>query len=452
VIFLGIDFGWQSKPSGVAALAWNGSSLHLTSLELLRDPAQILAWVEAHAEPDAVAGIDAPIVIPNATGMRPADKLAHAYYGKYHAGAYPASRARSYWERTTGLSAELARLGFVHGDRMPARASGRYQIEVHPHAATVQLYGLDRIVKYKRGTLAARVAGLAALRALIQERLPHLTPRLAPQRLPPIPSTGPQLKALEDQLDAITCAYVAAHWWYWGLERNDVLGDSQSGYIVVPKRQPPALSLADLRENYARTGLLESEVDPNPISQFEKWFAEVQAAGLNEPNAMTLATVSPDGQPSARIVLLKGLDESGFVFYGNYGSRKGRELSQNPHAALVFYWAELERQVRVTGRVERTSRAQSERYFHSRPRGSQLGAFASQQSAVIDGRAELETIVAQLEAEYESTQIPLPRSWGGFRLKPLEIEFWQGRPSRLHDRIRYRKQADGRWIIERLAP
>src|SRR6202011_3447427 len=211
------------------------------------------------------------------------------------------------------------------------------------------------------------------------------------------PAAGPQLKALEDQLDAITCAYVAAHWWYWGLERNDVLGDSQSGYIVVPKRQAPALSLADLRENYAQAGLLASEVDLNPISQFEKWFAEARAAGLQEPNAMTLATASSDGRPSARIVLLKGLNESGFVFYTNYESRKGWELSQNPHAALVFYWAELERQVRGTGTVQRTSRVQSEIYFHSRPRGSQLGAFASRQSSVIQGRAEIETKVGELE-------------------------------------------------------
>lgn len=450
--FLGIDFGWENKASGVAALEWNGSSLHLISFDRLSDPERIITWVQAHAGEDAVIGIDAPIVIPNATGMRPADKLAHVHYGKYHAGSYPTSRARSYWERTTGLSAELAHLGFVHGDRMPARASGRYQIEVHPHAATVQLYGLDRIIKYKRGTLAARVAGLATLRGLMTERLPHLTPRLALKSLPPVPAVGPQLKALEDQLDAITCAYVAAHWWYWGTEFNDVLGDSESGYIIVPKRHAPALSLADLRENYSRSGLLESEVDLNPVSQFEKWFAAARAAGLKEPNAMTLATASSDGRPSARIVLLKGVDECGFVFYGNYESQKGQELSGNPHAALVFYWAELERQVRVTGTVEHTDRRQSETYFHSRPRGSQLGAVASRQSSVLHGRAELETLVAQLEAEYRDREIPVPPSWGGFRLMPSAIEFWQGRPNRLHDRLRYRRDPGGEWIIERLAP
>ncbi|MGH9646737.1 MAG: pyridoxamine 5'-phosphate oxidase, partial [Bryobacteraceae bacterium] len=410
--FIGIDLGWQSKASGAALLDWNGSELRLVRLDLLADITTVAPWVEAHAGANAVAGIDAPLVIPNASGMRPADKLAHSRYGRYHAGAYPASRARAYGERTTGFSAELERLGFQHGDRLTARAAGRFQIEVHPHAATVQLFGLDRIVKYKRGTLAERVAGLARLRSLMLERLPRLTPRLLPEGFPEVPASGRELKSAEDRLDAITCAYVAAHWWYWGEERNDVLGDAQTGYIIVPKRNAPALSLAGLRETYTRAGLLESDLDPNPIAQFEKWFAEARAAGIKEPNAMTLATASADGQPSARIVLLKGVDESGFVFYTNYQSRKGKELTENPQAALVFYWAKLERQVRVTGSIEKTSRAESEAYWNSRPRGSRLGAVVSRQSAVIASRDVLDRALEKFD---EPADIPLPAQWGGFR-------------------------------------
>lgn len=335
---------------------------------------------------------------------------------------------------------------------MAARSLGRFQIEVHPHAATVQLFGLDQIVKYKRGTLTVRVAGLARLRSLLLERMPKLTPALVLHNIPDVPASGAELKALEDQLDAITCAYVAANWWYSGKERSDVLGDAESGYIVVPKRLPPMPSLADLREPYTRAGLMEADVDPNPIVQFEKWFAEAHAAGLREPNAMTLATASADASPSARVVLLKGVDQSGFVFYTNYESRKAAELRENPRAALVFYWRELERQVRVTGSVEQTSRAESEEYWNTRPRGSRLGALVSNQSAVIDSRAVLDQRLAELDTLHGAAHVPLPGHWGGFRVRPDEIEFWQGRQNRLHDRLLYQREADGSWRMRRLAP
>ena len=174
--FIGIDFGWEGKPSGLAALDWNGSSLRLARLDRLED--EIVEWVEREAGADAVVGIDAPIVIRNPTGMRDADKLAHSMYGKYHAGAYPASQARRFWKRTTGLSDALLKLGFQHGDALTARSRGRFQIEVHPHAAVVQLFGLDRIVKYKRGVLAARAAELGRLRQLILDKARFLTPPL----------------------------------------------------------------------------------------------------------------------------------------------------------------------------------------------------------------------------------------------------------------------------------
>ena len=408
--------------------------------------------MDAHARGDAVIGIDAPIVIPNATGMRDADKLAHSFYGRYHAGAYPASQARRFWKRTTGLSSELRKRGFEHGDTLVSRCRGRYQIEVHPHAAAAQLFALDRIIKYKKGAVAERAAELARLRGLMLERLPRLTPSLELEALPHVRKTGPDLKDLEDRLDALTCAYIAAHWWYWGTERNDVLGDSALGYIVVPKRQTWFSSLAGLRENYTRAGLLETDLDPDPIRQFEKWFSEARSAGFKEPHAMTLATVSPNSQPSARIVLLKGIGPAGFVFYSNYESRKARELAGNARAALLFYWPELERQVRITGRVARTSRAESEAYFHSRPRGSQLGAWASQQSEVITGRETLEEEMRRLESRYAGKPVPLPSFWGGYRLKPDVIEFWQGRPNRLHDRLRYFRQPRSGWKIERLSP
>jgi pyridoxamine 5'-phosphate oxidase len=199
------------------------------------------------------------------------------------------------------------------------------------------------------------------------------------------------------------------------------------------------------------SGLGEASLDPNPFQQFSRWFQQALDAALPEPNAMTLATATREGKASARIVLLKSFDERGFVFYTNYESRKGRELAENPYAALVFHWIELERQVCAAGQVSRVSREESENYFRSRPVGSQLGAWASRQSQVISGREILEDRLTQLEKDYQNKLIPLPPDWGGLRLAPEMIEFWQGRPNRLHDRLRYRLQ-DQQWLIERLSP
>lgn len=198
--------------------------------------------------------------------------------------------------------------------------------------------------------------------------------------------------------------------------------------------------------------LNESEVNSNPFKQFETWFREAEAAVPILPNAMTLATATSDGVPSARVVLLKGFDENGFVFYTNYRSQKGKELEANPVATLCFYWAELSRQVRITGKVTRTSRSESEVYFHTRPIDSQLGALASNQSEVISGRELLEQRMMDLLNEHKDKRIPLPEYWGGYRVAPNVFEFWQNRESRLHDRLRYRLISDGKWVIERLAP
>jgi len=213
------------------------------------------------------------------------------------------------------------------------------------------------------------------------------------------------------------------------------------------------MSLADLRQEYRLAGLQEQDLAQDPFRQFEQWFAEAQAAQILEPNAMTLATATPEGRPSARVVLLKDFDLRGFVFYTNYESQKGHELAANPQAALLFSWLPMERQVIITGRVAKVAQEEALAYFHSRPRASQLGAWASQQSSLIPSRAVLDERLHALEAQYADQPVPLPPYWGGYRLAPETVEFWQGRRSRLHDRLRYRRENEGSpWIIERLSP
>jgi pyridoxamine 5'-phosphate oxidase len=235
------------------------------------------------------------------------------------------------------------------------------------------------------------------------------------------------------------------------------------------------VAIADIRREYNLAGLRRSDLNPDPIAQFHNWFDQALGArtsgrvrgtliniyksllGLGsaeriDVNAATLATADKDGRPSARVVLLKGVDERGFVFFTNYDSRKGREITENPNASLVFYWPDQERQVCIAGQASRVPQAESEAYFKSRPRGSRLAAWASRQSEVIENREVLEKQWRELQAKYPGEEIPTPPNWGGFVLAPMRIEFWQGRPSRLHDRFRYAKQPDGTWLIERLSP
>ena len=213
---------------------------------------------------------------------------------------------------------------------------------------------------------------------------------------------------------------------------------------------PP--ELIGLRNEYSLQGLRRSDLHTNPLQQFGVWFAAALTAEIPDVNAMSLATATPDGKPSVRIVLLRGFDENGFVFFTNYESEKGKQLDANPQAEVAFYWTQLERQIRISGSVERTSREDSAAYFHLRPVGSRLGAWVSKQSQVIDARQVLDSRLQQMTERYEKGEIPLPPHWGGFRIKPDKYEFWQGRPNRLHDRFRYARRADGTWMIDRLAP
>jgi pyridoxamine 5'-phosphate oxidase len=211
-------------------------------------------------------------------------------------------------------------------------------------------------------------------------------------------------------------------------------------------------NIADIRKNYSQKTLSENDVESDPVKQFDRWWKEAVASEIDEVNAMTLATASADGFPSARIVLLKDLSAEGFSFFTNYNSFKGQQLAENPKACLVFFWKELERQVRITGLIEKLSEDKSNEYFQSRPEGSRIGAIASPQSQVIPDRSWLDEQYQKLEQELKNTTMQRPTHWGGYLLKPVIIEFWQGRPSRLHDRIQYTLEENGSWKIERLAP
>jgi len=241
MLFIGADLGWQSGQSGLCALTFeNGASqngtLQLQSLCCQLTLNDVLTWVDrvAPVSTSAIIGVDAPLVIPNETGMRSPDRLAHKYFGKYHAGCYPANQNSPFSARLTQFSRDLATRGFCHGTTLKPQQSGRYQIEVFPHPATIQLFNLPRILKYKKGRLAERAEALNQLRNYILQKLAIHEPSLAISDLPSIPATGKAMKAVEDQLDSLLCAYVSAYWWYWGLARNQVLGSTAEGYIVIP--------------------------------------------------------------------------------------------------------------------------------------------------------------------------------------------------------------------------
>lgn len=212
------------------------------------------------------------------------------------------------------------------------------------------------------------------------------------------------------------------------------------------------MNLEEMRRNYASRSLDQGDLSPDPFVQFDQWMREAIVTQVLEPNAMSLATVGADGQPSLRTVLLKGFDQRGLVFYTNHESTKAQEIAANPRVALLFQWLPLERQVSVIGRVEKISAAESLKYFLSRPRDSQIGAWASQQSRIITNRSLLETKFAEMKAKFSANEIPLPSFWGGYRVTPQSFEFWQGRPSRMHDRFRYARQAGDQWQIDRLMP
>jgi pyridoxamine 5'-phosphate oxidase len=212
------------------------------------------------------------------------------------------------------------------------------------------------------------------------------------------------------------------------------------------------MTLAELRREYSLHSLDIGDVAAEPIAQFRRWFDDARAAEIIEPNAMTLATCSPEGTPSARIVLLKDVSDAGFVFFTQYRSRKGQELEANPRVALVFFWKEIERQVRIVGTALRVTDAENAAYFAQRPRGARLGAWASHQSTIIQNRTTLEAEALRAEARFAKNDVPCPPYWGGYRVSPSEVEFWQGRPNRLHDRLRYRRNDEGQWVIERLQP
>ncbi|MFM7450016.1 MAG: DUF429 domain-containing protein [Leptolyngbyaceae cyanobacterium] len=238
--FLGIDLGWSSGASGLCCLEWHEHRLELLDLQRREEIADILKWVDAQFQSgDAgVIAVDAPTIITNPTGMRRCDRLTHQYFGRYHAGCYPANLSRPFANRTTHFGQALEARGFGHQPEIAPQQAGRYQIEVFPHPATIQLFQLERILKYKKGRLADRQLALTQLRDCIYQWLPQLEPSLSlehsPVVIPSIPTTGKAFKAVEDQLDSLICAYVGAHWWYWGQERNQILGDRQEGYIVVP--------------------------------------------------------------------------------------------------------------------------------------------------------------------------------------------------------------------------